>query len=107
MDDLYLAMEDGDIFFLELGSEGPNLVKLVNKAGHLDCAIGSAFAALDYGLERNDLVIAGGEMSSGGIYLVSLSQVFCQISGIPVETLGVEDRAKLSSLSSFESGNRR
>lgn len=71
MDDLYLAMEDGDIYFVEVNSEAPNLVELMNKAGHLDCAIGSAFAALDYGLERNDLVIAGGEMSSGGIYLVS------------------------------------
>lgn len=72
MDDLYFAMEDGDIYFIEVGLDGPNLVQLVNKAGHLDCAIGSAFAALDYGLERHDLVIAGGEMSSGGIYLVGL-----------------------------------
>ena len=71
MDDLYLAMEDGDIYFVEVGLHGPNLVQLVNKASHLNCAIGSAFAALDYGLDRNDLLVAGGEMSSGGVYLVS------------------------------------
>ncbi|KAF8423084.1 mono-functional DNA-alkylating methyl methanesulfonate N-term-domain-containing protein [Tirmania nivea] len=90
MDDLYLAMEDGDIFFVEVNSEAPNLVELMNKAGHLDCAIGSAFAALDYGLERNDLVIAGGEMSSGGIYLLKIEP------SSPVSSnLGMEDEPKL------------
>lgn len=71
MDDLYLAMEDGDIYFVEVSLDGPKLVQLVNKASHLNCAIGSAFAALDSGLDRNDLLVAGGEMSSGGVYLVS------------------------------------
>jgi len=70
MDDLYLAMEDGDIYFIEVEVGGPNLVQLMNKAGTLDCAVGTAFAALDYGLQRNDLLVAGGEMSSGGVYLV-------------------------------------
>lgn len=73
MDDLYLALEDGDIYFVEVDTSMPNLVQLVNKAGHLNCSIGSAFAALDYGLDRNDLLVAGGEMSSGGVYLVSLT----------------------------------
>ncbi|RPB28968.1 hypothetical protein L211DRAFT_855135 [Terfezia boudieri ATCC MYA-4762] len=90
MDDLYLAMEDGDIYFVEVNSEAPNLVELMNKAGHLDCAIGSAFAALDYGLERNDLVIAGGEMSSGGIYLLKIEP------SSPVSSnLGIDDELKL------------
>jgi hypothetical protein len=68
---MYLAMEDGDIFFLEVDTQGPNLIQLANKACHLDCSIGTAFASLDFGLTKNDMLVAGGEMSSGGVYLVS------------------------------------
>ncbi|RPB10620.1 hypothetical protein P167DRAFT_490675 [Morchella conica CCBAS932] len=78
-DDMYLAMEDGDIFFLEVDTEGPNLIQLANKACHLDCSIGTAFASLDFGLTKNDMLVAGGEMSSGGVYLL-------KIGPHPVET---------------------
>lgn len=78
-DDMYLAMEDGDIFFLEVDTQGPNLIQLANKACHLDCSIGTAFASLDFGLTKNDMLVAGGEMSSGGVYLL-------KIGPHPVET---------------------
>ncbi|PWW76412.1 hypothetical protein C7212DRAFT_187232 [Tuber magnatum] len=71
-DDMYLAMEDGDIYFLEVDTQGPNLIQLANKACRLDCSIGTAFASLDFGLNKNDMLVAGGEMSSGGVYLLKI-----------------------------------
>lgn len=73
-DDVYLAMENGDIYYLEITEMAPtlNLVHSSSKASRISCAIGSAFAVLDNGLGRNDMIVVGGEMSSGGIYLVNL-----------------------------------
>lgn len=80
MDDLYLALENGDIYFVEVDFEQKEFLQLINRAARLNCSIGPAFAALDYGLERNDLLIAGGEMSSGGVYLVSACEnLICNV----------------------------
>ena len=72
-DDVYLAMENGDIYYLEI-TETPtlHLAHSSSKASRISCAIGSAFAVLDNGLGRDDMIVVGGEMSSGGIYLVKL-----------------------------------
>lgn len=63
-------MENGDIYFIEADTKGHTLVQTATKASHLDCAIDTAFAALDNGLDSHDILVAGGEMSSGGVYLV-------------------------------------
>lgn len=67
---MYVAMENGDIYFLEVDAHSHQLVQTATKASYFDCSIGTAFAVLDYGLKKNDMIVAGGEMSSGGIYLV-------------------------------------
>lgn len=69
-DDIYLAMENGDIFFIEADKSNPRLVQTATKATHLDCTIDTAFAALDNGLDSHDILVVGGQMSSGGVYLV-------------------------------------
>jgi hypothetical protein len=69
-DAMYVAMENGSIYYLEVHVQAQPLVQNVVKASYLDCAIGTAFAALDCGLGYDDMIVAGGEMSSGGIYLV-------------------------------------
>ncbi|TGZ78547.1 hypothetical protein EX30DRAFT_309836 [Ascodesmis nigricans] len=71
-DDIYLAMENGDIYFIEADTKGHNLIQTATKASHLDCAIDTAFASLDNGLDSHDILVAGGAMSSGGVYLVEI-----------------------------------
>lgn len=71
-DDMYIALENGDIYFLEVDSQAEIFVQTVTRASQLDCSIGGAFAVLDFGLAYDDVLIAGGEMSSGGIYMLSV-----------------------------------
>ena len=77
LDAIYLAMENGGIYYLELDGSAHALVQNAVKASYLDCAIGTAFTALDCGLGSNDMIVAGGEMSSGGIYLVGRTRCDC------------------------------
>ncbi|KAI5781468.1 mono-functional DNA-alkylating methyl methanesulfonate N-term-domain-containing protein [Geopyxis carbonaria] len=72
-DDMYLALENGQIYFLEVDSQAHMLVQTATNASKFDCAIGTAFACLDYGLGNDDMLVAGGEMSSGGIYLLKIA----------------------------------
>jgi hypothetical protein len=73
---MYLAMENGDIYYMEVEETQSNnaLVQATSKASFLKCSIGTAFAVLDNGLGNDDRIVAGGEMSSGGIYLVSATK---------------------------------
>jgi hypothetical protein len=71
---MYLAMENGDIYYMEVEETSMGLVQATSKASSLECSIGTAFAVLDNGLGRDDRIVAGGEMSSGGIYLVSATK---------------------------------
>ncbi|KAA8910552.1 mono-functional DNA-alkylating methyl methanesulfonate N-term-domain-containing protein [Sphaerosporella brunnea] len=72
-DAMYVAMENGSIYYIEIHVQAQPLVQNVVKASYLDCAIGTAFAALDCGLGYDDMIVAGGEMSSGGIYLLNIA----------------------------------
>lgn len=67
-DDLYICREDGIVRFLEISQENDIMVDASMKAGILGCNIDTAFASLDLGLDRDDLLFAGGDMSNGGLY---------------------------------------
>ena len=41
-------------------------------AGQLDGRIGTAFASLDLGENAKDMLVYGGEMSGGGLFMVPL-----------------------------------
>ncbi len=73
-DDLYICREDGMVRFLEISEESEIMVDASMKAGILGCDIDTAFASLDLGLDRDDLLIAGGDMSDGGLYLFQARQ---------------------------------
>lgn len=68
-DDLYICREDGVVRFLEISEESEIMVDASMKAGILGCNIDTAFASIDVGLDRHDLLIAGGDMSDGGLYV--------------------------------------
>ena len=72
-DSLYIAREDGLIRYVEIDQQDQLLIKTTSKAGNLQRYIGTAFASLDVGMNSNDLLIAGGDTSNGGIYSVSHS----------------------------------
>jgi len=104
LDAIYLAMENGGIYYLEVDGSVNALVQNVVKASYLDCAIGTAFTALDYGLRSNDMIVAGGEMSSGGIYLVSSTR--CERYPLEAKTHPpVADRSVASRLTSGAGGD--
>ena len=73
-DDLYICREDGMVRFLEISEESEIMVDASMKAGILGCNIDTAFASLDLGLNRDDLLFAGGDMSDGGLYLFQARQ---------------------------------
>ena len=73
-DDLYICREDGLVRFLEISEESEIMVDASMKAGILGCNIDTAFASLDLGLDRDDLLFAGGDMSNGGLYLFQARQ---------------------------------
>ncbi|KAI9831765.1 MAG: hypothetical protein M1819_004662 [Sarea resinae] len=68
-DDLFICREDGIVRFLEISDESEIMVNASMRAGVLSCNIDTAFASLDLGLDREDLLISGGDMSPGGLYM--------------------------------------
>jgi len=69
--------------FLEICEESEIMVDASMKVGILGCNIDTAFASLDLGLNRDDLLFAGGDMSNGGLYLFQARQSPEYIQCIP------------------------
>ncbi|KAI9696824.1 MAG: hypothetical protein M1836_005186 [Candelina mexicana] len=67
-DDLFLCREDGIVKALDICEDSAVMLNAQVKAGALGCNIDTAFASLDLGLNHPDLLIAGGDMSVGGIF---------------------------------------
>lgn len=66
-DCLYLASEDGWVYYVVLEKQHPSRSASVTHVNHLDCNIDSAFAC--YGnVSEPDLFAVGGDMSEGGIH---------------------------------------
>jgi len=82
-DDLYICREDGVVRFLEISEDSEIMVDASMKAGILSCNIDTAFASLDLGLDRDDLLFAGGDMSNGGLYSFQARQSPEYIQCIP------------------------
>ena len=68
---------------------GPNssVLETAGYVGNAECTVGRAFACMDYGLKRDDLVVVAGEMSDGksmrvciAMHLTNLSFYYFQFS---------------------------
>ena len=72
-DSIYVCREDGFIKCLEwkLGGSNPH-VPTDYSIGTLQGFVGSAFASLDLGVSHYDMVITGGDMSTGSLSAVCL-----------------------------------
>ncbi len=69
---LYLGREDGVVHYLQIsGRKGGD----TSKAGHFQCNIDTAFANLDIGLMKPDILVSTGDMSAGELYSVSNNTV--------------------------------
>jgi len=70
-DDIYLAREDGVIWWLRVAQNSGNLsVTDQTIAGVLESNIGTAFAVLDLHIEDPDVLLSGGDLCDGGVYMV-------------------------------------
>ena len=67
-DNIYLCREDGVVRFLEISEEIRHMIDSSHAAGRLKANVNTAFASLDLGRQFNDLLVAGGDMSDGGLW---------------------------------------
>lgn len=77
VDKLYLAREDGNVFYLEMPN--PSSMMKTSNAGDMACRVGSAFASVG-DLSGPDVLVAAGDMSSGCVKAIGTN--FAP-SGIP------------------------
>lgn len=82
-DNIYLCREDGVIRFLEISDSIRCMIESDHNAGHLNVNIDTAFASLDLGARCNDLLVAGGDLSSGGLWFFEPRQGARLTSTIP------------------------
>ncbi|KAI9793939.1 MAG: hypothetical protein M1833_000508 [Piccolia ochrophora] len=66
--------EDGLLFFIAIDKNDTYLVKSVAPCGSLRGCVNKAFAVLDIELNQSDLLIVGGDMSAGGLYMIPPKQ---------------------------------
>ncbi|KAI9672529.1 MAG: hypothetical protein M1817_003295 [Caeruleum heppii] len=71
---IYLCCRDGHVFAAEIEHERPGVLQTVGPAGLLRGSIDTACASLDIGLDQPDMLIAGGDLSVGGLYLIRAKQ---------------------------------
>ena len=73
-DNVYLCREDGVILFLDIKNSAAHMIESHHNAGNLDTTIDGAFAVIDLGEYSNDLLVAGGDSGSGGLWQFSARQ---------------------------------
>lgn len=79
-DHLYLAREDGDVFYLVLNRKNPTHGSGANHVSHFDCNIESAFTC--YGnREQTDIFAICADMSVGGIHSINPPQSSRSLTG--------------------------
>ncbi|KAI9816208.1 MAG: hypothetical protein M1827_001809 [Pycnora praestabilis] len=83
-DDLFLCREDGQVRFLEINDQTEILVDTSMSAGILGCSVDTAFSSLDMGIDREDLLITGGDLSVGGTYLFNARQPPVLVETFPI-----------------------
>lgn len=64
-DHLYFVREDGIVCLIQAANE-----VLSSHAGDFECHVGTAFASIGDYLRDPDILIAGGDMSSGGVFSI-------------------------------------
>lgn len=68
VDNIYLCREDGVVRFLEISDDLRQKIDSSHAAGRLKANVNAAFAVLDLGCQYDDLLVAGGDMSDGGLW---------------------------------------
>jgi len=68
VDNIYLCREDGVVRFLEISDNIRGKIDSSHAAGRLKANVNTAFAVLDLGCQYDDLLVAGGDMSDGGLW---------------------------------------
>ncbi|KAL9104003.1 MAG: hypothetical protein Q9163_001023 [Psora crenata] len=79
-DNIYICREDGIIRYLDLNYNLPQILAFSHNAGELGTTIDTSFAAIDLGLTAHDLLIAGGDTSEGGLWLLCARKSAQQLS---------------------------
>ena len=70
-DNVYLCREDGVVLFLDISNDLSHMVESHHSAGRLGASINNAFAVIDLGEYSVDLLVAGGDSGSGGVWQFS------------------------------------
>ena len=67
-DNIFLCREDGVVRFLEIGNSTEKMIESGHDAGRLNVNINTAFAFIDMGAYSHDVLVAGGDLSNGGLW---------------------------------------
>ena len=68
-DNIYLCREDGVVRFLEISEISDSMIDSQMEAGQLNVNTNTAFATLHLGGEYHDLLVVGGDLSNGVLFL--------------------------------------
>ncbi|KAI9684391.1 MAG: hypothetical protein M1829_002201 [Trizodia sp. TS-e1964] len=82
-DCIYIGREDGLLNYLEMDQDQRPLTPNALKLGLLECNIDTAFASLDLGVDRDDMLISGGDMGTGALYIVKPRRFPVYIQEVP------------------------
>ena len=82
-DNIYLCREDGVVRFLEISEISDSMIDSQTEAGQLNVNTNTAFATLHLGGEYNDLLVVGGDLSSGGLFFFAPREGAKLMSTIP------------------------
>ena len=69
LDVIYLAREDGQVILVEIDTDVSGWVNVFAPTGLLRGFVNTAFAALDHAINQSDVLVGGGDMSTGGLYV--------------------------------------
>lgn len=72
-DDVYICTEQGVVYFVNIDQRDELLVRTTCPVGALRGRISTAFASLDLGGNQSEVLIAAGDDSIGGMYLVRIN----------------------------------
>lgn len=68
-DNVFLCREDGVVRFLEISNNMEKMIDSGHDGGRLKVNINTAFASIDLGGRSADLLVAGGDLSNGGLWV--------------------------------------
>ncbi|KAG8526476.1 uncharacterized protein KY384_008676 [Bacidia gigantensis] len=67
-ENIYLCREDGVVHYIEFKCNRQSMLESSHNAGKLGTTVNTSFAVIDFGLNTDDLIVAGSDSSAEGVW---------------------------------------